>query len=387
MQKKIYSLFIVSCSLALFFLASCDSGGGNKHEGTSSSSVGETAPNTCTVNCSNPSVVFEDAEVKIDGAWNLTVWGQVNLDGDANDTRYIKSILIEMYNKDIGGKKTIMDKQGLNVKSYDLKSGQSGFPFKDCNLSKYNQQVYITVSVGGCEDPNDATCEPKQETLEPFKKPHQDCQTFELTTSVSPSGAGSVSANPPGPYERNQRVTLTATANSGYAFFNWSADGTFKSTDSYEAIIDGLGNNITAVFVEGRNLGSKTTIDVKAGEMIKFGGVNIATYNADGSIRGNGNFKLTDQFQSRNHQLNMAQNKNGLSDTDIPSPSKTVDFTPAVGSESAEIEMPSEMYVVARTGANWNEWYLLWARTRRDGNRCVMGDMPPCAEVTIWKAQ
>ena len=48
-------------------------------------------------------------------------------------------------------------------------------------------------------------------------------QTYTLTTSVSPSGAGSVSP-PGGEYESGVQVTLTASPASGYTFDHWSGN-------------------------------------------------------------------------------------------------------------------------------------------------------------------
>jgi uncharacterized repeat protein (TIGR02543 family) len=48
-------------------------------------------------------------------------------------------------------------------------------------------------------------------------------QTYVLTTSVSPSGAGSVSP-PDGEFDAGTEVSLSATANSGYVFDYWSGD-------------------------------------------------------------------------------------------------------------------------------------------------------------------
>jgi LmbE family N-acetylglucosaminyl deacetylase len=48
---------------------------------------------------------------------------------------------------------------------------------------------------------------------------------YSLTVNVSPSGAGSVSKNPnKSTYLEGEQVTLTATANTGYAFSNWTGD-------------------------------------------------------------------------------------------------------------------------------------------------------------------
>ena len=56
-----------------------------------------------------------------------------------------------------------------------------------------------------------------------------------LTTSVSPSGGGSVSASPSssdGYYDSGTAVTLTASANSGYAFDAWTGDASGTSTST-----------------------------------------------------------------------------------------------------------------------------------------------------------
>lgn len=53
---------------------------------------------------------------------------------------------------------------------------------------------------------------------------------FTLTVSVNPSGAGTVSFSPPGgSYDSGTSVTLTASANSGYTFDNWSGDASGTS--------------------------------------------------------------------------------------------------------------------------------------------------------------
>ncbi|MCS7231217.1 MAG: InlB B-repeat-containing protein [Elusimicrobiota bacterium] len=50
----------------------------------------------------------------------------------------------------------------------------------------------------------------------------QQQQTYTLTVNISPTGAGTVTLNPPGgTYSAGQVVVLTAQANSGYQFLNW----------------------------------------------------------------------------------------------------------------------------------------------------------------------
>jgi len=56
---------------------------------------------------------------------------------------------------------------------------------------------------------------------------------YELQTSVSPEGAGSISINPEmTAYKAGKEVTLSATKNFGYAFAGWQIDGKTVSTDN-----------------------------------------------------------------------------------------------------------------------------------------------------------
>jgi uncharacterized repeat protein (TIGR02543 family) len=53
---------------------------------------------------------------------------------------------------------------------------------------------------------------------------------YTLTITVNPAAGGSVTADPGPPYYYNDTVTLTATANPGYAFDHWSGDASGSST-------------------------------------------------------------------------------------------------------------------------------------------------------------
>ena len=70
---------------------------------------------------------------------------------------------------------------------------------------------------------------------------------YTLMTSVSPSGAGSVNLSPAGgTYVSGTVVTLSATANSGYAFSSWT--GNITGTISPATIVMNGNKNITANF-------------------------------------------------------------------------------------------------------------------------------------------
>jgi len=70
-------------------------------------------------------------------------------------------------------------------------------------------------------------------------------QTYTLTTSGNPSGAGSVSPSG-GEYDAGTQVSLSATANSGYAFDSWS--GSASGTNPTTTITMDADKNVIANF-------------------------------------------------------------------------------------------------------------------------------------------
>jgi len=73
---------------------------------------------------------------------------------------------------------------------------------------------------------------------------------YRLTVDINPQGAGEVNLNPVGgEYVAGTEVTLTASANSGYVFSNWSGDIT--GTDNPITIVMDSDKNVTANFVQG----------------------------------------------------------------------------------------------------------------------------------------
>ena len=75
----------------------------------------------------------------------------------------------------------------------------------------------------------------------------QQVQQYTLTTNVSPANAGTISLNPPGGvYTAGQVVTITAQANSGYRFVNWSGDVT--GTSNPTTVLMNANKTVTANF-------------------------------------------------------------------------------------------------------------------------------------------
>ncbi|MEM1561348.1 MAG: glycoside hydrolase, partial [Ignisphaera sp.] len=72
--------------------------------------------------------------------------------------------------------------------------------------------------------------------------------TYNLTTSVNPSGAGSVSLNPSGGvYVAGTTVTVTAVSNSGWVFLGWSGD--VSGNQNPISIVMNGNRSVTANFV------------------------------------------------------------------------------------------------------------------------------------------
>ena len=63
-----------------------------------------------------------------------------------------------------------------------------------------------------------------------FTNYQEICNTFEITASANPSEAGMLSGV--GTYEQGAECTLTATANDGYTFTNWTENDEVVSTDA-----------------------------------------------------------------------------------------------------------------------------------------------------------
>ncbi len=83
-------------------------------------------------------------------------------------------------------------------------------------------------------------------------------QQYTLTTFVTPAGSGSVSGA--GTYNAGTVVTVTATANSGYSFTNWSGDVS-GSVNPLNVTMNG-NKNITAMFSQNQPTQYTLTINI-----------------------------------------------------------------------------------------------------------------------------
>jgi len=83
-------------------------------------------------------------------------------------------------------------------------------------------------------------------------------QSFTITTSVNPTGGGTVTLNPnKATYQPGEQVQVTATANSGFSFTNWS--GSLSSTNPTETVTVNGNLNIVANFSSAQYTFSATS--------------------------------------------------------------------------------------------------------------------------------
>ena len=83
-------------------------------------------------------------------------------------------------------------------------------------------------------------------------------QQYTVNVSTSPSNGGSVTGG--GTYQQGQTCTVTATANNGYTFVNWTENGTQVSTNVNYSFVVTSNRNLVANFAQ-----STHTIQASAG--------------------------------------------------------------------------------------------------------------------------
>ena len=109
----------------------------------------------------------------------------------------------------------------------------------------------------------------------------EDPVAYTLTTTVEPVGAGSINrVSDKEKYDAGEKVTLTATANSGYEFVGWERGGTivFTQPSGFEVTMD-ADKSYTAKFTPED--GGSTTRALIAGKFASPTGSGDAVFYAD----------------------------------------------------------------------------------------------------------
>jgi len=390
MQKKIYSLFLIPCALALcltsFSLISCsdDGNGGGGGGGSSSSSFVDTKPPITNPNSKLLIFISEDdptngrVEAYFSGnSYELRIRGEVEYKAaDASDTTKISKIVVNL----IGSSGITERKITPNDERYDLNKPALRYDFTDCTINNGGNYT-IRVEVYLSDQPSKLAG--IGETVQPFSKPHLNCRKdFTVDARVSPPNTGTVSVSPQGPYSNNQNVTLSAVPTSGYAFFNWADGQGYIIPDVGKDYLIRIGNeNIyTANFVQSRNFVPETPVKVSGSGYVVLGGKNALQLVCVGTTC---NFvaqessEIIEKFKLRDGSENTITHMSRPGG--ITSPSTTDQFIMGSGS-SQQIELNSEDYFVVKFSSN--NWFLLASKR---GNGSVEDCTQTCGYVYVWK--
>lgn len=103
---------------------------------------------------------------------------------------------------------------------------------------------FSSWSDGNTSNPRSVTVTQNETYTAIFEEVLSPIQQYTITTSVSPSGSGSVSGG--GTYDENTVISLTAAANSGYQFVSWSDN----NTSNPRSITVSQNATYTAIFEE-----------------------------------------------------------------------------------------------------------------------------------------
>ena len=138
----------------------------------------------------------------------------------------------------------------------------SGTTYTDSNLANGTYNYYVTTNYYGGESDASNT----------VSVVIDGSQTYNITVSADPTAGGSVTGG--GSYNSGQSCTVTATANTGYTFVNWTENGTQVSTNAnYTFNVTGNRNLVAHFQLQSYTI--TATADPTAGGSVTGGG----TYN------------------------------------------------------------------------------------------------------------
>ena len=288
-------------------------------------------------------------------------------------------------------------------------------PSPDCNQKYTNgQDVVLTANsaagyvfshwsgdVSGTQNPLTVAMQSPTSVTAHFTQ--QTC--YSLTTSANPSGSGAVNANPApncagGKYTAGTVVSLSASANSGYTFANWSGDLT-GSQNPKNVTMNG-NKNVTANFTSNQTYtitasanpagGGNVTLtpnkaSYPAGEQVEVRAVANSGYvfsNWSGSLGGstnpatvtmNGNKTIVANFIQECYSLNLSVNPSG-SGVVNPSP------PPNCGSEYTAGTVVS-LSASANSGYTFANWSGGTTGTQNPKNVTMNADKSVTANFTL----
>ncbi len=140
--------------------------------------------------------------------------------------------------------------------------------------------------------------------------------TYTVATQVSPANAGSVTGS--GTFVAGSSITVTATANSGYTFTNWTANGTVQSTSANYNFTLATNRNLVANFTANPvTYTVATQINPTNAGSVTGGGTFVAGSSITVTATANSGYTFTNwtengtvQSTSANYNFTLATNRN-----------------------------------------------------------------------------
>jgi len=387
MQKKIYSLFLAPCLLALCFLMSC--GGGDDNNPITTPTPRPPGPVVPPVTKPDPKVVIDqtpgnEPQAIVFGG-KIKVTGRVDLSYQDNSIR-ISNIEITLANTGTGVSKSIpLNKPGSDFgDGFAFQDGQpDGLDFNQntCEYSKGTVKISIRVYIS-----TQPTIPAAGYDFE-YENTPEGCQDRTLTLTVNPTEC-TVTRNPPGPtYKDGDNVTLTANPCATYEFQNWTDGGITEGSENPKTIRINGNRSLQANYVKNYTL-------VKDA-------VNSKDYMRDQIIMGYVKYTGSD-LEAQGSSTRITQwfkKEDGSRDQigwdpvalgPLPNNPSTAQFTPAEGNcpdgpcEATEIGFTVNYYFLVKTTSSggWPTWYLM------HGANCANAPVgQKCTAITVWKVQ
>jgi hypothetical protein len=233
---------------------------------------------------------------------------------------------------------------------------------------------------------------------------------YQLTTTVSPSGAGSVSASPTsadGFYDSGMPVQLTASANTGYQFANWSGDLTGSENPKSLTMNAprSVGANFTLkTYTITATAGANGTITPSGNVSVNHGasktftitantGYHIVDVNVDGVSKGpitsytftnvQGNHTISATFAADTQTYLLTVTKAGTGSGNVIASPGTLVWNGNVGTASYPPNTTVTLTATANTGSTFNGWSAFCSGSGSCsvviiGSKCTLKMCGPC---------
>ena len=175
--------------------------------------------------------------------------------------------------------------------------------------------------------------------------------SYTVTVSSNPTGGGTATGG--GTYEQGQGCTLTATANDGYTFTNWTENGEVVSTNATYSFTVNADRTLVANFIQGGSGGDHAYVDLGLPSGLLWATCNVGADNPEdyGDYFAWGETQPKDTYNWSTYQYYDGSN-----------------VTKYTGSDGLTTLLPEDDAATANWGSGWRmptraEWQELYQNT------------------------